>query len=234
MRFNQVAFRYRRRAPWVLRDVTLTVPPGRIIEVNGRNGAGKSTLLRLIAGVLPPGRGSVTGRPPAVGYAPERFPAEQPFTARAYLGHMAAVRGVPPTRIDEWAERLGFTDLLDTRLPDLSKGSAHKAGLIQALLAAPGLLVLDEPFASLDTRTRAALPALLAELASDGSSMVVSDHQGDLRDLPGVLRWQVAGQTVTEGDLPEEHAVVAVIVPRSQAEDLVSRLKADGYEARCR
>ncbi|MFL6051506.1 MAG: ATP-binding cassette domain-containing protein [Actinoallomurus sp.] len=56
MRFHQVAFRYRRRAPWVLRDVTLTVPPGRIIEVNGRNGAGKSTLLRLIASVVPPGR----------------------------------------------------------------------------------------------------------------------------------------------------------------------------------
>ncbi|MCO6011093.1 ATP-binding cassette domain-containing protein [Actinoallomurus purpureus] len=234
MQFNQVAFRYRRRAPWVLHDVTLTVPRGRIIEVNGRNGAGKSTLLRLIAGVVPPGRGRVAGRPSSTGYAPERFPAEQPFTARAYLGHMAAVRGAPPSRVGEWAERLGFTELLDTRLPDLSKGSAHKAGLVQALLAAPGLLVFDEPFAGLDARTRTALPALLAELASEGSSVIVSDHQGDLRELPGVMRWQVAGRTVTEGDLPEEHAVVEVVVPRSEAEDLVTRLKADGYEARCR
>jgi ABC transporter len=146
VRFDQAAFRYGRRAPWVLHDVTLTVPRGRIIEVNGRNGAGKSTLLRLIAGVVPPGRGGVTGRPPAVGYAPERFPAEQPFTARAYLGHMATVRGVPPTRIDEWAERLGFTDLLDTRLPDLSKGSAHKAGLIspgRSILVLIGVYVAD-------------------------------------------------------------------------------------------
>ncbi|GAA4626525.1 hypothetical protein GCM10023196_035110 [Actinoallomurus vinaceus] len=234
MRFDQVAFRYRRRAPWVLHDVTLTVPRGRIIEVNGRNGAGKSTLLRLVAGVVPPVRGSVTGRPSAVGYAPERFPAGQPFTARAYLGHMAAVRGVPPAHIGDWAERLGFTDLLDTRLPDLSKGSAHKAGLIQALLAAPGLLILDEPFAGLDARTRTALPALLAELASEGSTVIVSDHQGDLREVPGVMRWQVAEGTVTDGDLTEEHAVVEVVLPRSQAEDLVTRLKADGYEARCR
>jgi energy-coupling factor transporter ATP-binding protein EcfA2 len=148
---------------------------------------------------------------------------------------MAAVRGVPATRVDEWAQRLGFAGLLDTRLPDLSKGSAHKAGLIQALLAAPGLLVLDEPFAGLDARTRAALPALLAELAARGSSVVVSDHQGDLRSVPGVVRWQVAEQTVvSDADLPEEHAVVEVIVPRSQAEDLVGRLKAEGYEARCR
>lgn len=234
MRFNQVAFRYRRRAPWVLRDVTLTVPRGRIIEVNGRNGAGKSTLLRLVAGVVPPVRGGVGGRPSSVGYAPERFPAGQPFTARAYLRHMAAVRGVPAARAGEWAERLGFTGLLDTRLPDLSKGSAHKAGLIQALLATPGLLVLDEPFAGLDAGTRAALPALLAELAAEGSFVIVSDHQGDLRSVPGVVRWQVADQTVHEGDPPEEQAVVEVIVARSQAEDLVVRLKADGYEARLR
>lgn len=234
MQFNQVAFRYRRRAPWVLRDVTLTVPRGRIIEVNGQNGAGKSTLLRLLAGVVPPGRGTITGRPGAVGYAPERFPSGQPLTARAYLGHMAALRGLPSGRIGEWAERLGFTGLLDTRLPDLSKGSAHKVGLTQALLAAPGLLVLDEPFAGLDPATRGALPALLTGLAADGSSIVVSDHQGDLRDLPGVLRWHVAGHTVTKGDLPAEHAVVEVVVPRAEAQDLIARLKADGYQARCR
>jgi ABC-type multidrug transport system ATPase subunit len=234
VRFHRVAFRYRRRGPWVLRDVTLTVPRGRIIEVNGRNGAGKSTLLRLLAGVVPPVRGSIADRPPAVGYAPERFPADQPFTARAYLGHMTAVHGVPPAGAYEWAERLAFTGLLDVPLPDLSKGSAHKAGLIQALLAAPGLLVLDEPFAGLDARTRAQLPGLLAELAAGGSTVIVSDHQGDLREIPGVTRWQVVDGTVTEGDSSEEHTIVEVIVPRSRVEDLVTRLKADGYEARCR
>lgn len=237
MQLDQVAFRYRRRAPWVLRDVTLTVPRGRIVEVGGRNGAGKSTLLRLLAGIVPPSRGRVTGRPARVGYAPERFPAAQPFTARDYLAHMAAIRGVPPGRVAEWAERLGFAALLDTRLPDLSKGSAHKAGLIQALLAAPGLLVLDEPFAGLDARTRDTLPALLRELTSGGSSIVVSDHQGGLRELPGVVRWQVAGHTVTAGttgDAGQDHVVVEVTLPRSEAEELVTRLKADGYEARCR
>lgn len=234
MQLNQVAFRYRRRAEWVLRDVTLTVPRARVVEVNGRNGAGKSTLLRLLAGVVPPSRGRISGRPPAIGYAPERFPAGQPFTARAYLRHMAAVRGVPAGRVAEWAERLGCAGLLDTRLPDLSKGSAHKMGLIQALLAAPGLLVLDEPFAGLDARTRAELPALLRELAGGGTSIVVSDHQGDLRDLPGIVRWQVAGHRVTAGEVPEEPAVVEVTLPRSEAADLVSRLTADGYEARCR
>ncbi|GAA4498418.1 hypothetical protein GCM10023191_043620 [Actinoallomurus oryzae] len=234
VQLDQVAFRYRRRAPWVLRDVTLTVPRGRLIEVSGANGAGKSTLLRLLAGVVPPVRGRVSGRPPRVGYAPELFPAAQPFTASAYLGHMARIRGVDDSAVAKWAARLGFSGLLGTRLPDLSKGSAHKAGLIQALLAEPELLVLDEPFAGLDAETRAALPSLLSGLTADGTSVVVSDHQGDLRKLPDVVRWRVSGHTVTVGDLPDEHTIVEVTVRSDEADALVERLTADGYHARRR
>jgi ABC-type multidrug transport system ATPase subunit len=234
VQLEQVAFRYRRRAPWVLRDVTLTVPRGRVIEVNGANGAGKSTLLRMLAGVVPPVRGHVSNRPVRVGYAPERFPTAQPFTARSYLDHMCRIGGVPPERAGEWAERLGFAGLLDTRLADLSKGSAHKTGLVQALIASPDLLVLDEPFAGLDAKTRSALPALLAELAADGTSVVVSDHQGDLRELPDIVRWQVSGHTVTTGVIPEEHTIVEVTVPVDEADKLVERLITDGYQARRR
>ena len=238
MHLHQVAFRYRRRAPWVLRDVTLTVPRGRIIEVNGANGAGKSTLLRLLAGVLPPARGRVSDRPARVGYAPERFPAAQPFTAGAYLTHMARIRGLPADLaergIAEWSERLNFTEMLGTRLPDLSKGSAHKTGLIQALLASQDLLVLDEPFAGLDGPTRTALPALLSDLTADGASVVVSDHQGDLRDLPHITRWHVSGHTVTAGAAPEEYATVEVTVRADEADALVTRLTTDGYQARRR
>jgi ABC-type multidrug transport system ATPase subunit len=234
VQLEQVAFRYRHRAPWVLRDVTLTVPRGRVIEVTGSNGAGKSTLLRLLAGIVPPVRGRITGRPAHVGYAPERFPAAQPFTAGAYLGHLARMRGVPADRVGEWASRLGFDGLLATRLPDLSKGSAHKAGLIQALIASSGLLVLDEPFAGLDTTTRAALPAILTELASGGTSVIVSDHQGDLREQPGVARWHVSGHAVHVGDVPDEYAVVEVTVLADEADALVKRLAADGYRARRR
>ena len=234
VQLEQVAFRYRRRAPWVLHDVTLTVPRGRLIEVNGANGAGKSTLLRLLAGVVPPVRGRVSDRPPRVGYAPERFPAAQPFTARDYLAHMARIRGVAAPGPEVWAERLGLAGLLDTRLPDLSKGSAHKTGLVQAFLGSPELLVLDEPFAGLDAETRQGLPVLLADLAREGTSVIVSDHQGDLRELPGVVRWQVSGHTVTTGDLPDEYTVVEVTVRADEADKLVTRLTADGYQARRR
>jgi energy-coupling factor transporter ATP-binding protein EcfA2 len=67
------------------------VPRGRIVEVTGPNGAGKSTLLRLIAGILRPRRGTITGRPVRVGFAPERF---QPFPVSTYLRHVAAMRRI--------------------------------------------------------------------------------------------------------------------------------------------
>ncbi|MEO5874612.1 MAG: ABC transporter ATP-binding protein [Streptosporangiaceae bacterium] len=240
MRLDEVGFRYRRRGPWVLRDVTVDLPEGRIIEVTGPNGAGKSTLLRLIAGLRRPQRGTVSARPPTVGYAPERFPTDQPFTARAYLAHVAAMRRIPADRIEDWAERLDCTPLLDVRLPELSKGSAHKVGLIQALLPEPGLLVLDEPFAGLDAATRGALPELLTGLARTGTTVLVSDHQRDLRDLPEVDRLLVTGHTVTAhtgtgtgtGHTEVEYTVIEVVVPTPEAARTRARLLAEGYDAR--
>jgi len=196
MRMDDVAFRYTRKGPWILRDVSLSLPPGRITEVTGHNGVGKSTLLRLVAGLRSPRRGRIIGRPRHVGYAPERFPVGQPFTARSYLSHMAAVRRVSVSAIDDLADRLRFAHVLDVRLSEMSKGSAHKIGLAQAFLAGPGLLVLDEPFAGLDAETRGALPDLLAELAAEGATVVLSDHQRCLDGRPDVHRVRVADGTV--------------------------------------
>jgi ABC-type multidrug transport system ATPase subunit len=232
VQLEQVGFRYRRRAPWVLAEVTVSVPSGRIIEVSGHNGAGKSTLLRLLAGVVRPVRGRLTGLPARIGYAPERFPAAQPFTARAYLTHMAAIRSVSATAIESWAERLSFAALLDTRLDELSKGTAHKVGLTQALIAEPSLLILDEPFAGLDKETRSVLPSLLRELTRAGTTVVVSDHQGDLRELPDVMRWQVADHTVRDGEIRTDLTVLEVIVPVDEAAEIAAKLRSDGYEVR--
>jgi len=73
---------------------------------------------------------------------PSGSPPLSPSPHGPTSANLARIRRVPEERVGEWAERLGFGGLLDTRLPDLSKGSAHKAGLIQALLASPELLVL--------------------------------------------------------------------------------------------
>ncbi|MDH2430120.1 ATP-binding cassette domain-containing protein [Sphaerisporangium sp. TRM90804] len=240
MRLANLSFRYARKAPWVLHEVGLELPSGTIAEVKGRNGAGKSTLLRLLAGTARPTRGSISGRPPVVGFAPEIFPAQQPFTVSAYLAHVTAVRGLPSSVIGTWAERLGMENLLGTPLADLSKGSAHKVGLAQALLASPGLLVLDEPFSGLDERTRAELPLAMAELAGAGGIVVLSDHQNGLAGHPGVTHLTVEDAAVhhpasgTTGHGTTAKAVIEVTVDAGEAEAVTRKLRADGYAARIR
>ncbi|WP_067461577.1 ATP-binding cassette domain-containing protein [Actinomadura macra] len=233
MRLESIAFRYHRKDPWVLKDVTLSLPPGRVTEVTGRNGAGKSTLLRLIAGLRTPRKGVIKDRPSRVGYAPERFPVDQPFVVRSYLNHMAAIRRVPRSAVDEWAERLGFEHLLSVRLGELSKGSAQKVGIAQALLDAPSLLILDEPFAGLDAATRGALPSLIADLAAAGTTVVVSDHQRCIEALPDIDRLRVADGTVTHlASEAVEWTLLEVIVPKHEADAVETKLRADGHEVR--
>jgi ABC-type multidrug transport system ATPase subunit len=236
MRLSRVSFRYRRREPFVIEDVDADLAPGDVIELTGVNGAGKSTLLRLLAGLARPTRGTVSGRPAVVGFAPDRFPTDQPFTVTGYLRHMSRVRG--RARWEPWAERLNMGRLLDTRLPDLSKGSAHKVGLVQALMAEPGLLILDEPFAGLDADTRSALPAIATEVAARGGVVIASDHQGGLRGLPGLRHWSVLDGHVTESAVappePEEcgQATVAVTVPLDELPRFLAGLREQGYPAR--
>ncbi|GLW04906.1 hypothetical protein Misp01_00360 [Microtetraspora sp. NBRC 13810] len=237
MRLSNVSFRYMRRGPWVLREVELDLRPGEVVEIVGRNGAGKSTLLKLLAGALRPTRGSVVDRPPVVGYAPDAFPTGQPFTVAAYLAAVARIRGVAGP--GPWPERLGMTELLDLPLGDLSKGSAHKVGLAQALLASPGLLILDEPFAGLDAQTRAELPVIAGEIAAAGGIVVVSDHQGGLRDLASRRRLSVVDHRLADAPPEAEEArprlsVVEILVDSAEAPELTAELRARGYDAHLR
>ncbi|GLY96282.1 ATP-binding cassette domain-containing protein [Actinoplanes sp. NBRC 103695] len=198
MRFEDVWFRYARRADWTLSAVDVAIRPGETVVVLGRNGAGKSTLLQLAAGVLSSVRGRVTDRPDVVGWVPERFPADQPFTAEQYLRRMADIRG--GSGVDEWFERLKFAEHRHTRLADLSKGTAQKVGVVQALLLRPGLLVLDEPWEGLDAVARELIPDIVAEVTAAGGAVLVSDHRGEIARLPEAIRWTVADNTVRPGD----------------------------------
>ncbi len=236
MLFDQVWFRYGRRQPWTLRAIDATVEPGRTVVVLGRNGAGKSTLLQLAAGVLRPDRGEIRGRPPVVGWVPERFPADQPFTARDYLRRMAEIRGVrpPDAAADAWLERLLLAEHAGTRLTDLSKGTAQKVGLAQALLVPPGLLVLDEPWEGLDATARTLIPAIVAEVTGAGGMVLVSDHRGEITSLPGAIHWTVAESTVHAARPPADtgapdEVIVEVAVRRADADQSVARLRAAGH-----
>ncbi|MEV5884526.1 ABC transporter ATP-binding protein [Streptomyces sp. NPDC052020] len=180
MRCEAVGKRYG-RGRWVLTDVDLEIPPGTVVAVAGGNGSGKSTLLRLLAGLSRPTSGRVSGRPPRVGYVPDRFTAHDRLPAISYLTHMGRVRGMPGARARARArhllDRLALVGGEEAPLRTLSKGNAQKVALAQALLVVPDLLVLDEPWSGLDVPAHAVLAEFLGEVAGQGGTVVFTDHR---------------------------------------------------------
>ena len=83
------------------------------------------------------------------------------------------------------ATRLFLTRYLDTNLAEVSKGTAQKVGLVQALIPRPDLLVLDEPWEGLDGPTRDQIPAIVGEVLAVGGSVLVSDHLGEVATAAG-------------------------------------------------
>jgi ABC-2 type transport system ATP-binding protein len=200
VRLVTVGKRYGLRQPWIIRDVTQEVAAGRLIRVAGPNGTGKSTLLRVIAGASVPSTGRVTGRPQA-GYVPERFPPALAFSAREYLEHMGRIHGLQSAAAmaaaAEWLERLGATDYARAPLRTLSKGMCQKVAIAQALLARPGLLVLDEAWTGLDQAARGALDAAVAERLAGGGTVLFVDHDPARLAHQVHEEWQLAGGQVT-------------------------------------
>jgi len=241
VRLDRVWLRYGRRAPWVLRDVDLELGPGRSAVVLGRNGVGKSTLLQLAAGVLTPTRGAVRDRPATVGWVPERFPGDQPHTVRQYLTAMGSIRGISGSALTQtvadWTERLGLAAYLDVRLSALSKGTAQKVGLAQALLRPPDLLILDEPWEGLDGPTRELVPELIREVREAGGAVLVSDHRGETVRLPDAEQWTVADgsvsvvfPTIAGSVAPGGISVVELAVPAFRVAGVVADLRAAGHQ----
>ena len=152
----------------VLRGIDLAVPAGRSLVLLGPSGCGKTTLLRCIAGLEPVLEGSITvggrelSRPGRV-EPPERRGIGMVFQDGALFPHMTVAQnvgyGLPRAdrkgaRVDELLEMVGLSGYGDRRPATLSGGQQQRVALARALAPRPSVLLLDEPFSSLDTALR--------------------------------------------------------------------------------
>jgi len=171
-----------------LRDCTLAVSKGSCCALLGRNGAGKTTLLRILAGLSPFQSGSVTmfGHSPRteaarrqVGFLGHGIGVYEDLSARENLMFFARLTGTGDRSsvVHSWLERVGLTRVSAIPVRQFSRGMRQRLALARTFLHSPHVLLLDEPFTSLDDRAIALLSELLTEARARGATIVLSTHQ---------------------------------------------------------
>ena len=180
----------RRRA---LHKVSFSAARGEIVGVLGPNGAGKSTMLGVLSTLLRPTSGSVAygdaggdavqlrSRIGVLGHDLFLYPE---LTARENLLFFAELYGVPhaSSTVAEALRTAGLEARADELTSTYSRGMRQRAGLERALIHAPRLVLLDEPFTGLDDASASALVERLRTLRSDGRIVILATHDLDLAE----------------------------------------------------
>ena len=218
------ALRVRGLAKWfgqtrAVDAVDLTIPAGTFYGVVGPNGAGKTTTLSMIAGLLRADEGTVEiagidlAADPArakrqMGILPDRLRTFDRLTGRQLLHYYGVLRGLSSSdvasRTADLARAFDLPDALGRTVSDYSTGMTKKLMLAGAMIHSPRLLVLDEPFESVDPVSSAVILDILSAYVAHGGTVVLSSHGMDLveRVCDGVAVI-VAGQVLAAGTVDE-------------------------------
>jgi ABC-2 type transport system ATP-binding protein len=173
-----------------VQDVSFDVPAGKIVGFLGPNGAGKSTTMRILAGYLTAtsGRATIDGLDVLwdsvevrrrIGYMPESCPLYGEMRVNEYLHFRGGIKGIYGRKrrqqIDYVIRRCWLGDVRRQLIGTLSKGYRQRVGLADALLAAPPVLILDEPTAGLDPTQIRSTRELIRELGRE-HTILLSTH----------------------------------------------------------
>jgi ABC-2 type transport system ATP-binding protein len=210
-------------------DVSFDVPRGKIFGFLGPNGSGKSTTIRMLAGLLSPTAGSITGFngldvvrdteawKSRLGYMSQKFSLYLDLTVEENLRFYGRIYGLSREKVNERIEvlskRLRFTTILDELTEGLSTGLRQRVSLAAALLHEPELLFLDEPTGGVDPRGRRMFWDLIYELAADrGMTVLVTTHYMDEAEQCDNLAFILDGVLIASGE------------PRELKRNLVGRI----------
>lgn len=171
--------------------VDLDVPAGTFYGFVGPNGAGKTTTLAMITGLLRPDAGVVTVHgadvwsnaavaKKSIGVLPDQLRLFDRLTGGEFLHHAGALRGLNRDtiahRVDDLSAAFGLRHSLDRLISDFSAGMVKKIAIAAAMIHSPRLLVLDEPFESVDPVSAASVIAILKKYAEAGGTVLLSSH----------------------------------------------------------
>ncbi len=159
-----------------LHEVSFELAPGEVVAIIGPNGAGKTTLLSILAGVLAPTDGAVSGAPiGAIGWVPQQPALYSKLSAAENLRLFARLEKLPDPEaaVARMLEQTGLADRAGEQVGRLSGGNRQRVNIAIGLLATPAVLLLDEPSAALDPRQRQRLWEFIGGLSA---TVVFSTH----------------------------------------------------------
>lgn len=179
----------------VLQDVSFQLESGKIHGLVGDNGSGKSVLLKCLCGILPWERGVIRiqgkemhpgkGTPPLLGLVIEHPGFIGSMSGWRNLKYLAGIRGIAgDAQIKASLEQVGLLYEAKKPVKKYSLGMRQKLAIAQALMEAPDIYLMDEPFNGLDKTSTAAIQKLFMELRAQGKTfLLVSHHPSDISSL---------------------------------------------------
>ncbi|MCO5182735.1 MAG: ABC transporter ATP-binding protein [Anaerolineae bacterium] len=200
-------------------NLQLAVPPGEFFGFLGPNGAGKSTTIKMLVGLLRPTRGTarISGidmwenpleAKRQLGVLPEGLNLYDRLNAREFIRFAGTMYGLDSAetkkRTDELLELMDLADDADKLIIDYSQGMRKKTALAAALIHAPRVLFLDEPFEGVDVISKRAILDVLQRLRRTGTTIFFSSHILEVAErLCTSVAVIDAGKLVAEGTIPE-------------------------------
>lgn len=184
----------------------------------GVNGAGKTTLMRMLCTLLRPTSGSITFNGENIfamdadyrkvlGYLPQDFGFYPEFSVEDYLHYIASIKGIRPAAAKKIVKMLigkvGLQKSAHKKMKKLSGGMKRRAGIAQAMLNNPQILILDEPTAGLDPNERIRFRNLISEVAEDRLVLLSTHIVSDIEYIANEILLMKAGQIVHRGTADE-------------------------------
>ncbi|MCR5798418.1 MAG: ATP-binding cassette domain-containing protein [Eubacterium sp.] len=164
----------------VLNDLSVDFERG-CYGLLGPNGAGKTTLIRCILGLYKTDEGSIkVGDDIQIGYLPQNFGMFNELSLKDMMEYFAASKKIPKAKRAEEIEKaltyVNLADRMNDRVSHLSGGMKRRAGIAQAILGNPDVLIFDEPTTGLDPEERARFKEVIKRLREDGKCIIISTH----------------------------------------------------------
>ena len=182
----------------IVKNATFSVQPGEVVTIFGPNGAGKTTLIKILATLLKPtsGKLEIEGTDAIAEYSDVRpklgvvihenlaYPSFSPYENLQFFGQMYGVKQLEHRATTLLAE-VGLQRFLHEPLRIFSRGMTQRFMIAKALLHAPSVLLLDEPFSGLDAAARQVVLERIAQERQKGTGIVITTHNTELGYLAG-------------------------------------------------